>query len=145
MAGQRRYPDLAGRLLSTEVVADHELPGAVYPCAGLDWEGDAGEAGRDAVSSRQNGYVAEALGRYAIIHRLARRADRGAEDGLYRLLDELAVCGFATRDNGLFAAADPQRDNEVWGRRYPSLVVDSRDASGGWTIENPNSHFLTDG
>lgn len=145
LTGQARYLELAGRLLAAEVVADQDLPGANYPCTGLDWEGDAGETRRDSVSPWQNGYVAEALGRYAFMRRLAGTADRNAEAGLYRLLDELQVCGYATPENGLLVPSDPHRDNEVYGRRYGSLVVDWRDADGGWTIENPNNHFLTDG
>jgi hypothetical protein len=145
LTGERRYLESAGRLLHTEVVADQDLPGARYPCPGLDWEGDSGELDREAVSPWQNGYVAEALGRYAFMRRLAGAADRSAENGLYRLLDELAVCGFATPGNELFVPSDPDRDNEVYGRRYEALVVDWRTADGGWTIANPNNHFLTDG
>lgn len=145
LTGEERWLNMAGKLLRAEVVADQHLAGASWPCPGLDWEGDAGDRRRESASPWQNGYIAEAMGRYAFLRRLAGPPDAAVENGLMRLLDELEVCGVATPDNGRFVASDPDRDDDVYGQRYRVLVIDRVFADGSWSIEYPNNHFLTDG
>jgi len=143
--GEQRYLDTAGALAKAEIIDDQGRAGATYPCSNLDWEGDAGVLDKTNVSVWANGYVAEALGRYALARRFAGSADAPAEAALAVLLDEIEACGWATQENGKFVPADTRRDDEIYGVRYEQAVLDRIYIDGDYTISFAINQVLTDG
>ena len=145
VTGIERYRERARSLLRAEIVDEQSLRGALYPCAALDWEGEPGDVAKHEVAIWHNGYVAEALGRYAFDVRMAGRPDGEIEHALFRLLDAISRCGFATDANGLFVDGDSKRDNSIGSRRYAALVIDRLYDDGTYRMELPNNHLLTNG
>ena len=145
VTGKAKYLTLAKKLLKAEIISEQNLSGARYPCAALDWEGDRGERDKGNAAPWQNGYVSEALGRYAFARRHVKRPDLAAEQALFRVLDAITECGFATPTNGLFVPGDSDRDNIINGRRYQALVIDRIQADGSYSIIDAINQVLTDG
>ncbi len=143
--GEGRYLQMAQQLAAAEFVDEQGLAGAQYPCPDLDWEGDAGVVAKSNVAIWQNGYVAESVGRYALVARLAGQADQAAETALVRLLNAITDCGWATQSNGLFDSGDTNRDNEIYGQRYEELALDRFRSDGSYNIAFAVNQVLTDG
>ncbi|MFQ5592534.1 MAG: DUF6259 domain-containing protein [Anaerolineae bacterium] len=150
VTGKAEYLQWAHDLLHAEVIEEQGLAGATYPCPDLDWQGGKGVLNKSEVAVWQNGYVSEALGRYATAMRLLGGTDPEAEQALFRLLDAIESCGWATPDNGKFVAGDPSKDNVVYNTPYQMLALDRiySDGAGGisdYKISFPINQVLTNG
>ncbi len=143
--GETRYLTTARQLAQAEIIAEQSLAGVNHPCPHLDWTGNAGDVDKDDAAVWQNGYVAEALGRYAVASRVNGQVDNEVEEALVRLLDAITECGWATPDNGKFIAGDASRDNVVYSQPYHSLVLDRIQPDGSYEISFALNQLLTDG